>query len=83
MSTFLCSLRPGPAAAGLLEGLSLYGDGLMVAHEEKQLSLNRCVVVLAPGAWGLWRGETFGVPQWGTAFQPGVKPQVWRTSGAF
>ena len=35
MSTFLCSLRPGPAAAGLLEGLSLYGDGLIVAHEEK------------------------------------------------
>ena len=28
MSTFLCSLRPGPAAAGLLEGLFLYGDGL-------------------------------------------------------
>ncbi len=35
MSTFLCSLRPGPAAAGLLEGLFLYGDGLIVAHEEK------------------------------------------------
>jgi hypothetical protein len=35
MSTFLCSLRPGPAAAGLLEGLSRYGDGLIVAHKEK------------------------------------------------
>ena len=31
MSTFLCSLRPGPAAAGLLEGLFLYGDGLIGA----------------------------------------------------
>ena len=27
MSTFLCSLRPEPAAAGLIEGLSLYGGG--------------------------------------------------------
>ncbi len=49
MSTFLCSLRPGPAAAGLLEGLFLYGDRLIVAHEEKQLSVNRCVVGLALG----------------------------------
>ena len=28
-------------------------------------------------------GEAFGVPQRGTAYQPGVKPRVWRTTGAF
>jgi len=31
----------------------------------------------------LWGGEAFGVPQRGTAYQPGVKPRVWRTTGAF
>ena len=31
MSTFLCSLRPDPAAAGLLGSLSLNGGGLIVA----------------------------------------------------
>ena len=43
MSTFLCSLRPGPAAAGLIGSLSLYGLigslslywGVIVASEEK------------------------------------------------
>ena len=28
-------------------------------------------------------GCVFGVPQRGTAYQPGVKPRVWRTTGAF
>jgi hypothetical protein len=51
MSTFLCSLRPGPAAAGLLGGLSLNG-GVIVAVEEKQSSLTRCVVVMSLGALG-------------------------------
>ena len=27
-------------------------------------------------------GCVFGVPQLGTAYQPGVKPRVWRTTGA-
>ena len=92
MSTFQCSLRPGPAAAGLLEVLSPYGDGLMVAVEEKQSSLIRCVVVMALGRWGRWgrgggggsgKGEAFGVPQRGNAYQHGVKPRVGRTTGAF
>ena len=58
-------------------------SGLIVAIEEKQSSLTRCVGVMALGAWGLWGGEAFGVPQRGTAYQPGVKPRVWRTTGAF
>jgi hypothetical protein len=63
--------------------------GLMVAVEEKQSSLIRCVVGLAPGdvkalrRGGSGEGEAFGVPQRGTAYQPGVKPRVWRTTGAF
>jgi hypothetical protein len=66
-------------------------DGLVVAVEEKQ-SLTRCVVVMALGAWGAWgrgggggsgEGEAFGVPQRGTAYQPGVKPRVGHTTGAF
>jgi hypothetical protein len=47
------------------------------------------MVVLIRG-WGSARpvlhsqvGEAFGVPQRGTAYQPGVKPRVWRTTGAF
>ena len=28
-------------------------------------------------------GEAFGVPQRGTAYQHGVKPRVWCTTGAF
>ena len=52
MSTFLCSLRPDPAAAGLLGSLSLNGGGLIVAVEEKQSSLTRCFVVMALGCWG-------------------------------
>jgi hypothetical protein len=28
-------------------------------------------------------GGAFEVPQRGTAYQPGVKPRVWRTTGAF
>jgi hypothetical protein len=64
----------------------------MVAVEEKQSSLTRCVVVMALGAWGAWgrgggggsgEGEAFGVPQRGTAYQPGVKPRVGHTTGAF
>ena len=55
----------------------------MVAVEEKQTSLTRCVVVMALVAWGLEEGEAFGVPQRGTAYQPGVKPRVCRTTGAF
>ena len=61
----------------------------MVAVEEKQSSLTRCVVVMALGAWGRGggggsgKGEAFGVPQRGTAYQPGVKPRVRRTAGAF
>jgi len=31
----------------------------------------------------LCAGEAFAVPQRGTAYQPGVKPRVWRTTGAF
>jgi hypothetical protein len=50
VSTFLCSLRPDPAAAGLLGGLSLNGGGLIVGYEEKQSSLTRCVGVMALGA---------------------------------
>ena len=38
--------------------------------------------MLAPGAWGLWGGEPFGVPQRGTAYQPVVKPRVCSTTGA-
>ena len=96
MSTFLCSLQPGPAAAGLIGSLSLYW-GVIVASEEKQSSLTRCVGVMALGvleAWRRWVGDgaggvaklhgaAFGVPQRGTAYQPGVKPRVWRTTGAF
>ena len=85
MSTFLCSLRPGPAAAGLLGSLSLNGV-VIVAHEKKQSSLTRCVAVMALEAleaWGLWGGGAFGVPQRGTAYQPGVKPRVRYTTGAF
>ncbi len=85
MSTFLCSLQPGPAAAGLIGSLSLYW-GVIVASEEKQSSLTRCVGVLVLGTWrrwGLWGVEAFGVPQRGAAYQPGVKPRVWRTTGAF
>ena len=61
----------------------------MVAVEEKQSSLIRCVVGLAPGdvkalrRGGSGKGEAFSVPQRGTAYQPGVKPRVWRTTGAF
>ena len=89
---FQCLLQPGPAAAGLLGGLSLNGGGLIVGHEEKQSSLSRCVVVMALRALGRWgheggggsgKGEAFGVPQRGTAYQPGVKPRVWHTTGAF
>ncbi len=67
-------------------------DGLMVAVEEKQSSLIRCVVVMALGRWGWWgrgggggsgKGEAFGVPQRGNAYQHGVKPRVWHTTGAF
>ena len=85
MSTFLCSLRPGPAAAGLIGSPSLYW-GVIVASEEKQSSLTRCVGVMALGTWrrwGLWGVEAFGVPQRGTAYQPEVKPRVCRTTGAF
>jgi hypothetical protein len=57
--------------------------GLMVAVEEKQSSLTRCVVVMTWGRGGSGGGEAFGVPQRGTAYQPGVKPRVWRTTGAF
>jgi len=66
--------------------------GLIVAVEEKQSSSTRCVVVVALGALGAWgreggggsgKGETLGVPQRGTVDQPGVKPRVWRTTGAF
>jgi len=32
---------------------------------------------------GSGEGEVFGVPQRGTAYQPGVKPRVCRTTGAF
>ena len=77
---------------------------MIVANEEKQSSLTRCVGVMALralralgtlgalGALGRWgdeggggsgKGEAFGVPQRGTAYQPGVKPRVWRTTGAF
>jgi hypothetical protein len=71
---------------------------LSVANEEKQSSLTRCVGVMALralgalGALGRWgdeggggsgKGEAFGVPQRGTAYQPGVKPRVCRTTGAF
>jgi hypothetical protein len=52
----------------------------MVAVEEKQSSLTRCVVV---GARGLEEGKAFGVPQRGTAYQPGVKPRVGRTTFRF
>ena len=38
---------------------------------------------LRGGAGRLGGGEAFGVPQRGTAYQPGVKPRVWRTTGAF
>jgi hypothetical protein len=66
-------------------------DGLMVAVEEKQSSLIRCVAgwrwgrgdVKALRRGGSGKGEAFGVPQRGTAYQPGVKPRVWRTTGAF
>lgn len=34
-------------------------------------------------AWGLWGGEAFGVPQRDTAYKPGVKPRVWRTTFRF
>jgi len=66
--------------------------GLIVAVEEKQSSSTWCVVVMALGALGAWgrgggggsgKGEAFGVPQRGTVDQPGVKPRVWRTTGAF
>jgi hypothetical protein len=47
------------------------------------------MVVLSRG-WGSARpglrsqvGGAFGVPQRGTAYQPGVKPRGWRTTGAF
>ena len=59
MSTFLCSLRPGPAAAGLTGSLSLYW-GLIVASEEKQSSLTRCVGVLVLGAQEGFRDPVFG-----------------------
>ncbi len=52
VSTFQCSLRPGPAP-------------------------------LRGGAGRLGEGEAFGAPQRGIAYQPGVKPWVWRTNGAF
>jgi hypothetical protein len=35
------------------------------------------------GGGGSGKGEAFGVPQRGTAYQPGVKPRVCRTTGAF
>ena len=38
---------------------------------------------LRGGAGMLWGGEAFGVPKRGTAYQPGVKPRVCRTTGAF
>jgi hypothetical protein len=41
----------------------------------------RCRFVEAQEASG--EGEAFGVPQRGTAYQPGVKPRVWRITGAF
>jgi len=43
---------------------------VIVASEEKQSSLTRCVGVMALGTWrrwGLWGVEAFGVPQRGTA----------------
>ena len=60
--------------------------GVIVAIEEKQSSLNRCVALEALEAleaWGLWGGAAFGVPQRGTEYQPGVKPRVRYTTGAF
>ena len=41
----------------------------------------RCRFVEAQEASG--EGEAFGMPQRGTAYQPGVKPRVWRITGAF
>jgi hypothetical protein len=44
---------------------------------------SRCRFVVRSWAGRLGEGEAFGVPQRGTAYQPGVKPRVWRTTGAF
>jgi hypothetical protein len=44
MSTFLCSLRPGPAAAGLLGSLSL--------NEGGSLSPMRKIIVVEQVCWG-------------------------------
>ena len=38
---------------------------------------------IRPAQEGSGEGEAFGVPQRGIAYQPGVKPRVWRTNGAF
>ena len=43
----------------------------------------RGLLPLRGGAGSLGEGEAFGVPQRGTAYQPGVKPRVWRTTDAF
>ena len=85
VSTFLCSLRPGPAAAGLLGSLSLNGV-VIVAHEKKTIVVEQVCWGDGAGAveaWVLWGGGAFGVPQRGAAYQPGVKPRVRYTTGAF
>jgi hypothetical protein len=56
-----------------------YSD--VVAGAPRDWSRTRCGLVEAQEGAGEVR--LFGVPQRGTAYQPGVKPRVGRTTGAF
>ena len=73
-----------PALAGRLGegwGFRAACDGDCCSPPRLAPARARCRFVEAQEASG--EGEAFGVPQRGTAYQPGVKPRVWHTTGAF
>jgi len=87
---FASKARYGPIPLRLAYG-ALRGIGPALAEEALgRMGFSRCArgdfVVRLQGSLRTDPaplGEAFGVPQRGTAYQPGVKPRVWRTTGAF
>ncbi len=99
VSTFQCSLRSGPAPPGVFgwaprdrscarrerwgrlgfRAVARRGSGCRRSNARS----GPVPLPLRGGAGRLGGGEAFGVPQRGTAYQPGVKPRVWRTTEAF
>ena len=90
VSTFLCSLRPEPAAAR-----STLPNPLCEHRRQGRSPALKYMGALSPvlrwrsagaGAWeSVPRGgaEGFGVRQRGTVYRPGVKSRVWRTTFRF